>query len=522
MKSNPWLIFSVLLLGIFVALEANAFTTPALPYISEYFGISISNSGILTLFASAAAIALAPFFGRLGDQVGRKKVIVSGLVIFILAQSMKVITPFVAVYIIGSLLQGVGYALIFPNVFAYIPELFKEHKRGKAIGLFMLFSYIATGTGGVIAGALVDNWGWRSVYIVSALISTIGLLLISVVVPPSTNKMKSELDYKGVSMFMLIISILVGLPLIYSNYGAIWLSIGMGITILLFLVFVRLQNRVTFPLLDLKLLKLRGVYIPSILIAAQNFMMLSILMSLTFLASDIPDMNALQVGMITTVLFSTAAILAPIIGAMLDRYNPVYLVFVSLGLGFVGIILYMTINTNSSLISLLTVMIFVGGCSSLLNASLMKIVINFTPDDKKGVGTGTFSLFKDLGLPIGATLGMTIYGTSTSTGMESALKETATELGLNSEQTTLLLNAKDMGESTAELDGILSQINVQFTELLNSANAESVSFGIQVLGSINLVIFIILTILSLGLLKMKRRLNDVQKVQSEFVEKVVN
>lgn len=522
MKSNPWFIFSVLLLGIFVALEANAFTTPALPYISEYFGISISNSGILTLFASAAAIALAPFFGRLGDQVGRKKVIVSGLVIFIVAQSMKVITPFVSVYIIGSLLQGVGYALIFPNVFAYIPELFKEHKRGKAIGLFMLFSYIATGTGGVIAGALVDNWGWRSVYIVSATISTVGLILISMFVPSSSNKKKSELDYKGVSMFMLIITIFVSLPLIYSNYGTIWLSVGLGVTLILLLNFLRLQNRVKSPLLDLKLLKLRGVYIPSILIAAQNFMMLSILMSLTFLASDIPGMNALQVGMITTVLFSTAAILAPIIGSMLDRYNPVYLVFVSLGLGFVGIILYMTINTNSSLISLLTVMAFVGGCSSLLNASLMKIVINFTPDDKKGVGTGTFSLFKDLGLPIGSTLGMTIYGTSTSSGMDSSLKETATELGLNSEQTTLLLNSKNMGESSAELDGILSQFNVQFADLINSSNAESISFGIQVMGSINITIFIIITILSLGLLKMKRHSNDILNVQSNSKDKFIN
>lgn len=58
MRRNPWFIFSILLLGIFVALEANAFTTPATPYISADFGISIANSGVLTLLASAAAIAL--------------------------------------------------------------------------------------------------------------------------------------------------------------------------------------------------------------------------------------------------------------------------------------------------------------------------------------------------------------------------------------------------------------------------------------------------------------------------------
>jgi MFS family permease len=86
MRKNPWFIYSVLLLGIFVALEANAFTTPALPYISEYFGVSTANSGLLTLLSSGAAIALAPLFGRLGDQVGRKKVIIVGLVVFCLAR----------------------------------------------------------------------------------------------------------------------------------------------------------------------------------------------------------------------------------------------------------------------------------------------------------------------------------------------------------------------------------------------------------------------------------------------------
>ena len=83
-------------------------------------------------------------------------------------------------------------------------------------------------------------------------------------------------------------------------------------------------------------------------------------------------------------------------------------------------------------------MTFVGICSSLLNASLMKIVINYTPEDKKGVSTGTFSLFKDLGLPIGSTLGLTIYGLSTSRGLDSSLTEKAGELGLNSDQTALV------------------------------------------------------------------------------------
>lgn len=133
----------------------------------------------------------------------------------------------------------------------------------------------------------------------------------------------------------------------------------------------------------------------------------------------------------------------------------------------------------------------------------MKIVINYTPEDKKGVSTGTFTLFKDLGLPIGSTLGLTIYGLSTSRGFDSAITESAADLGLNAEQTMQLIEAKTTGEIPTALDSILGQANVQFAELLSTANMESVAAGIQTLGIINLALFIVIALISLGLLKLK-------------------
>lgn len=187
----------------------------------------------------------------------------------------------------------------------------------------------------------------------------------------------------------------------------------------------------------------------------------------------------------------------------MDRFNPIYLVYLSIISGFVGIVLYLRVDMTSSLMTILVVMAFVGICSSLLNASLMKIVINYTPEDKKGVSTGTFTLFKDLGLPIGSTLGLTIYGLSTSRGFDSAITESAADLGLNAEQTMQLIEAKTTGEIPTALDSILGQANVQFAELLSTANMESVAAGIQTLGIINLALFIVIALISLGLLKLK-------------------
>ncbi|WP_226036066.1 MFS transporter [Aquibacillus saliphilus] len=503
MKNNPWFIFIILLLGIFVALEANAFTTPALPYISEYFGISIGNSGLLTLLASSAAIVFAPLFGRLGDQVGRKKVIVVGLIIFFIAQSIKIFTPFVGIFLLGSLLQGIGYALIFPNVFAYIPELFPENKRGKAIGLFMLFSYIATGTGGAVAGALIDVWGWHSVFVVSAMVALIGLILISIFVPKSEKGKQAALDYKGGTVFMLAITLFVAFPLIYTNFGLISALVGGLFLAVLLGLFLQIQKKAEHPVVDFKLLKLKGVYIPAILIAFQNFMMLSILMSLTYLTAQNPDMSALQVGVITTVLFSTAAIFSPMIGSLLDRFNPIYLVYVSLVSGVIGILMYFGVSMSSSLMYIASVMVFVGICSSFLNASLMKIILTYTPKDKKGVSTGTFSLFKDLGLPVGTTLGLAIYGMATTRSFDSAIQAETANLGLTGDQVNQLVNAQTTGNIPTELESTLAQTDVNLTQLLTQASSDSVTSGIYALGTINLIIFIGLIIISLGLLKLK-------------------
>lgn len=502
MKNNPWFVYMILLLGIFVALEANAFTTPALPYISESFGVSTGNSGLLSLLASAAAIALAPLFGRLGDQVGRKKLIVWGLAIFSVAQVIKILTPVVELFLLGSLLQGIGYALIFPNVFAYIPELFPENKRGKAIGLFMLFTYIATGTGGIVAGLLIDTWGWHSVFVLSASFALIGLVLVSIFVPKSEKGKHAALDYKGATLFMAAVTLFVGLPLILTNLGPVMLVIGAVVLVAVLVVFIQMQKKTAHPVMDLKLLKLKGVYIPAILIAFQNFMMLSILMSLTFLTAENPNATALQVGLITTVLFSSAAIFSPTIGSLLDRFNPIYLVFISLAFGLVGIVLYLGVDLSSTTTYILTVMVFVGICSSFLNASLMKIILLYTPEDKKGVGTGTFSLFKDLGLPVGATLGLVIYGAAMSSSFDNAIQDQANTLSLTVEQTSQLVASQTEGIS-AELENVLTPKNVDASEILVQAKEQSVASAFNVLGTINLIIFIGLILISLGLLRLK-------------------
>ena len=506
---SPWITFLALLSGIFITLEAATFVSPALPYISEFYGISTANASIITVAYYITAISFAPLLGRLGDQRGRKKIILIGLILFSTAEFIAALSPNIVIFIIGRFLQGIGYACIFPNVFAYIPELFDETKRGKAIGLFMLITYIATGSGGILSGILINNFGWKSIFVLSGSLAFIGFFIVLLSVPSIVTHKKHPVDLLGATTLMLTITSIITIPLAISNFGLTSpFTIGLAIlAVILLTTLILIERKVEFPVVDFNVLKIRGVSISSLLITFQNVNMISILFTLTFFAASKPGWSALEVGLITTVNYSIAAIISPLVGQFLDKYKPVYLVFFALISSMIGAGIFSFITMESTLLHLLLVVVFIGICSGCLNASLMKIIINEAPEDKKGVGTGTFGLFKDLGIPLGSTFGLTLFGAAKSTGLEKHLTEIADDAGVAPSQIPQVIEASQTGQVPGELLQSLNQLGIQFESLLAQANALSTSSVMQTVGIVNLSILVVITIISFGLIKRKKAMN---------------
>ena len=115
--------------------------------------------------------------GRLGDMVGRKQVLIGGLVIFVLAAALAGTSPDLNLLIGAKVIQGVGSAMIQGNGMATIISVFSGEERGKALGSHL--SVVGTGviTGPALGGLLVSGLGWRAVFFVNV---PIGLVTIAV------------------------------------------------------------------------------------------------------------------------------------------------------------------------------------------------------------------------------------------------------------------------------------------------------------------------------------------------------
>jgi EmrB/QacA subfamily drug resistance transporter len=213
--------------------------------------------------------------GSLGDHYGRKKIFVTGVVIFALASAWCGIAPDITHLIIARAVQGVGGALLVPGSLAIISASFSEEKRGKAIGTWSGFSAITTAIGPVLGGWLVEHVSWRAVFYLNVPIAVAVVLISLWHVPESRDRETTgRIDLQGALLATIGLGGLV-YGLIESSragFGEWHVLTAIAIGLLSLASFVFVEMRVKSPMLPLKLFRSR------------NFLGANILTSLLYFA----------------------------------------------------------------------------------------------------------------------------------------------------------------------------------------------------------------------------------------------
>src|SRR5580693_7620305 len=115
--------------------------------------------------------------GSMGDQVGRKRVFLSGVVFFTVASILCGMATSPLTLIVGRALQGIGAAFLVPGSLAIISATFDDAQRGRAIGTWSGFSAITTAIGPVSGGWLVEHVTWRAVFFLNVPLAVVVLVL---------------------------------------------------------------------------------------------------------------------------------------------------------------------------------------------------------------------------------------------------------------------------------------------------------------------------------------------------------
>jgi MFS transporter, DHA2 family, multidrug resistance protein len=245
----------VLLALILVAGVANlnlAVANVALPSIGAAFDASQTELNLIAVGYSLGLAASVLWLGALGDRYGRKMMLVLGTTLAIPASILAAWAPTAGVLFVARVVGGLSAGMAFPTTLALITALWAGPPRTRAIALWSAIGAAIASLGPLVAGFLLEDFWWGSVFLATLPLALIALALAFLFVPAHVNETSDPVDNLGGILSVLMVGALImGINFAaVPNAGA--LVIGLFVVAAAAVIgFVIRQRRAPFPLYDL-------------------------------------------------------------------------------------------------------------------------------------------------------------------------------------------------------------------------------------------------------------------------------
>lgn len=421
MDKKRWLILLTVIVGTFLGRLDQTIVNLALPKIIEDFGITVSSAGwIATAYILANAV-FVPIWGKLGDKIGRKKVYLLGFSIFIVGSVLAGLAWNLSSMIVFRIIQAIAGSADYPTAMAIIAVTFKEGKeRAQALGIWSASFAAAAVFGPLIGGPLVDNFGWRSVFLINLPVGIIGAIMALVFINESRSEQKVfKFDFSGA---LTLGGVLTALVLVLEKgltWG--WFS-GKSfacyfIMLILGIIFYLVESKAEDPIVDLKFFK-NNVFVATLV---NNFVVFMGMMGSIFLipifVQTFLGYNATQTGYLFMPMAFMMVLASPLGGALTGKVQSRYVIFASTLVAAVGLYWFSFLDPKSSawdIILPLSVMAFGLGFGM---AQRTNIVASAVPPEEIGIASSILALARN----IAGAFGIAVFGTILNNGISSKL-----------------------------------------------------------------------------------------------------
>jgi EmrB/QacA subfamily drug resistance transporter len=428
-----WTILAVLVVSLLVVVLDNTVLNIALPTIQR--DLSATQGALVWAIDSYILVFASLLFtwGVLGDRIGRKKVLIIGLVIFGLASAICAFSVNVGMLIGFRAVMGIGGAAVLPTTLAIITVVFPPHERGKAIGAWAGAVGAAVALGPVLGGILLQhpqwsNWltgnDWGSVFLINVPIVLIGVIAIIKVVPETKNPNARRLDLLG-----LVLSVAGLVALIFGIINASstrdWLSLEVVIPVIIGIaiisLFLWLEARSDHASFDVSLFRNRG-YAVSLTAASLAFFALSgITFTLPFYLQILRGYSVLTAGLCFVPFAVGQLIAAPRSAHTVQRFG--YRAVMTTGLSLVALSLVgmLTLRMNTPLWLLLLIFFVFGLGMGNVIAPASTVMQNVLPLERAGAGSAVQNTVRQVGGALGVAIIGTVLANSYANRLDSVL-----------------------------------------------------------------------------------------------------
>lgn len=418
----------VLITAVFLPQVDFFIVNVALPTIQSSLGASAGALELVVAGYGTAYAATLVLGGRLGDMIGRRRMLLIGLSGFVLTSLVCGTAPGIGVLLAARILQGAAAGLVVPQVIATIHATLSGERRHRALGLYSSAAGLAIVVGQLVGGLLVTadvaGTGWRPIFLVDVPIGAVVLIVASRLVPASRSPHPLGLDLVGTLLFATtLVALLVPLAEGPTTGWASWAWVTLALVPLLAAATVVIERRAEpagrVPLLPPSLLRLRSMrrgfalHLPFMLTYG-GFMFVFALTVQTGLHSGVLGGGLAVLPL--AVSYFVASLVAPRAIARFDARRVVGVAAVAIAIGLLVLVL-VTVTTwpHTGYWAFAPGLVLAGAGQAFVFACLFRLILLDVPEHLVGVGGGVVTTVQQSGLALGvATLGTLFVGLETA------------------------------------------------------------------------------------------------------------
>jgi EmrB/QacA subfamily drug resistance transporter len=407
-------ILAVMCLALVMVVAGVSMLANGLPHLAAALGASQSQQQwIVDAYALTLAAFLLPA-GALGDRFGRRRALIIGLLVFGSAAALGATAGDASALIACRALMGIGAALIMPGTLSTITSVFPPEERAKAVGIWAGFA----GTGGTLgllaSGALLEEFYWGSIFLVTAGLAVAALVGVILVVPSTKSSEHVGLDPTGSVLSALGIGLLV-LGIIEGPERGWTSALTLGALVAgvsLIVAFIRFELRSTAPLLDPRLFRRRGFATGSASLFLQFFAMFGFFFVALQFLQLVLGYSALTAAVALLPMSAFILPLSVVAGTLSERYGHKLVGGAGLAVSAVGFGIFATLGTGSGYWPFLAATLVIGAGAALAMTPATNAIVSSLPRAKQGVA----SAVNDTARELGAAFGVAVLGSAFNTG----------------------------------------------------------------------------------------------------------
>ena len=441
-------IAGVLMVFLLAALDQTIVSTAMPVIIGQLHGLEL-YSWVTTAYLLASTVVV-PIWGKLGDLIGRKPVLLAGIGLFLFGSWMSGLAgEFGDLPIIGGgmtqliafrAIQGLGGGALFTTAFAIIADLFPPRERGKFSGLFGAVFGVASAVGPLLGGYFTDHGtvsiaghvisGWRWVFYLNLPVGLVALFMVIAKMPKLSHATRGSIDYLGAALTIAAcVPLLLGLTFGGQKYpwnSTVVLGLFAAFAICASL-FVVVEKRVKDPIIHMELFANKVFTWANIAGFFSSMSFLSVVAFLPLFMQLGQGVKATTSGLSTLPLMVGLILSATVSGRLVTRtgrYKPFMVAGTAVLL--IGTFLLSRMGHNTSRLDLGWRMAILGIGLGPLQGLYSVAVQNAVPVTRIGVVTSASQFFRQ----IGATVGVAVFGTLLATNLNNKLAIWANAMGL--------------------------------------------------------------------------------------------